>query len=443
MSYLSATGQLTPEWRTRCEQAINLGWQRLLTFETEGGGFDWYGRPPAKTILTAYGILMLNDMDKVYPIDRRIIERARRVLMNRQQPDGAWAVDYPMHTWSRLGNSKLPVTAYVTWALLEAGFDPGRAVAYIETHLAEAQDPYALALCANALVLAGSSRAGEAIGRLAAMERWTTGIEGITYATGPTAEIEATALAALALARAGSPAADRALSFLIRSKDSVGCWHSTQATILAIKALLESAREPRPVQAQVRVLINGQAREFAKLSAENFDVMQQLNVSDLLRTGENRIEFLSDTEARLSYQVFVRYYEPWRDEPKAEGPLQIDVRYERPAIALNEALVATARVTYLGPGTFMVIVDLGIPAGFVPEADDFTGLGGVDRFTITGRQITLYLGEMKRGDTLEFRYRLRPKYSVRVVSPVARVYQYYSPDREAWSRPVVLEVKPE
>lgn len=445
MSYLSATGQLTPEWRAKCESAINLGWQRVLTFETEGGGFDWYGKPPAKTILSAYGILMLNDMDKVYPIDRRIIERAQRVLMSRQQEDGSWRLDHAMHTWHQLRNSNLPLTAYVAWALLEADLDPGRAVAYLETHLGDAQDPYVLALCANALVLARSPKAKEAIAKLEGLDRWTTNLGGITYASGPTAEIEATALAALALTRAGSPAADRALTFLIRSKDPAGSWHSTQATILSIKALLESARQPRPVNARVSVRVNGRERAFANVSAENFDVMQQVNVSDLLRPGENRIEFVSDTDAPLSYQVFTRCYEPWRDEPKREAPLEIDVRYERSVISLDDALVATARLSYRGAGTFMVIVDLGIPAGFEPDASDFTttNIRGLDKFTITGRQITLYFGAMARGDVIEFSYRLRPKYSVQVVSPAARAYEYYSPDREALSRPVPLEVKPE
>ena len=94
MGYLEETGQLTPEWQMKLEEAINLGYQRVLTFEVKGGGFDWYGNAPANTMLTAYGILMLNDMKKVYPIDTDVIDRASRLLFNRQKSDGSWPLDY-------------------------------------------------------------------------------------------------------------------------------------------------------------------------------------------------------------------------------------------------------------------------------------------------------------------------------------------------------------
>ena len=38
-------------------QYIHLGYQRLLGFEIAGGGFDWFGCPPANRTLTAYGLM--------------------------------------------------------------------------------------------------------------------------------------------------------------------------------------------------------------------------------------------------------------------------------------------------------------------------------------------------------------------------------------------------
>src|SRR5262245_1378952 len=122
MGYLKETGQLTPEWRMKLEAALNAGYQRLLTFESRGGGFDWYGASPAKTLLTAYGILELNDMAKVYPVDRRVIDRARAVLDQRQKSDGSWELDVPMHYWHNQGNGAVPTTAYVLWSLKEGGY---------------------------------------------------------------------------------------------------------------------------------------------------------------------------------------------------------------------------------------------------------------------------------------------------------------------------------
>ena len=81
MGYLEKSGQLTPETRMKIEHAINISYQRLLTFEAKGGGFDWYPGGQARTMLTAYGLLELSDMNRVYPIDTRVIDRAYAVLM--------------------------------------------------------------------------------------------------------------------------------------------------------------------------------------------------------------------------------------------------------------------------------------------------------------------------------------------------------------------------
>src|SRR3972149_12192295 len=143
MSYLKETGQLTPEKQMEIEQKINVSYQRLLTFEVSGtGGFDWYGQPPAKVILSAYGILLLSDMKKVYEIDSGVIDRAYGFLRSKQNSDGSWSLDRDMHTWRQLSsNGRLPVTAYVTWALAEAGYRDsavGGAINYIKRHLSEA-----------------------------------------------------------------------------------------------------------------------------------------------------------------------------------------------------------------------------------------------------------------------------------------------------------------
>jgi len=34
---------------------VGTGYQRLLTFEVQGGGFSLFGQPPADPFLTAYG----------------------------------------------------------------------------------------------------------------------------------------------------------------------------------------------------------------------------------------------------------------------------------------------------------------------------------------------------------------------------------------------------
>jgi hypothetical protein len=77
---------------------------------------------------------------------------------------------------------------------------------------------------------------------------------------GQTGSIETTSLAALALLRAERhpDLANAALVYLVRQKDSFGTWHSTQATVLTLKALLQSVRGSGELtNATVTITLNG------------------------------------------------------------------------------------------------------------------------------------------------------------------------------------------
>ena len=100
----------------KARKFITAGYQRLLTFEVPGGGFDWFGRPPANEILTAYGILEFSDMAKVHNVDQAVINWASQWLMSKQQSDGSWKPQ----RWHDISDD-IKATAYIAWALTEAG----------------------------------------------------------------------------------------------------------------------------------------------------------------------------------------------------------------------------------------------------------------------------------------------------------------------------------
>ena len=89
LDYLKRTGQLTPESEITAHKFINAGYQRLLTFEVPGGGFEWFGRDPANICLTAYGILEFTNMDRVHPVDGAVTGRARKWLYAQQNRSGS------------------------------------------------------------------------------------------------------------------------------------------------------------------------------------------------------------------------------------------------------------------------------------------------------------------------------------------------------------------
>ena len=84
------TARACPQVEAKARQYIHLGYQRLLSFEIRGGGFDWFGRPPANRTLTAYGLMEFQDMARVHDVDPKLIERTRQWLLGQQRADGSW-----------------------------------------------------------------------------------------------------------------------------------------------------------------------------------------------------------------------------------------------------------------------------------------------------------------------------------------------------------------
>ncbi|MBI3098780.1 MAG: hypothetical protein HYY93_11150 [Planctomycetes bacterium] len=449
MGYLKETGQLTPEIRTRLEEAIGLGYQKILTFQRPAGGFDWWGSGEPLVWLTAYGIQQLADMSKVHDVDPEVLARARRWLVSMQQADGSWTVVGGTHgeTIASLPNPAVPLTSYVVWSLASSGpREPAvvKGLEFLRQHAGEAKDAYSLALLVNALAAcdpAGPVTATQAA-RLAEMATTTDGLpswstaQTLAYSTGSTASIETTALAALALGKfpAYGALANDALATVTKGKDGYGGWHSTQATILAIKALIET-RRPAPGEGPIVIVarVNGVEARRLSIPESDRDLMQVLPLRDFARDGRNEVELTVEGEGSLSYEVVARHYMPWRDASEGAPPLTAEVRYDRTNVRVTECVSATAIVSYRDPRpSYMGIVELGIPPGFSPMREDFERLmqsGKINRYTLTGRQATLYLGDLRQGVDLTLPYRLLATSPVRAKAPEGRVYEYYSPDR--------------
>ena len=160
---------------------------------------------------------------------------------------------------------------------------------------------------------------------------------------GQTGSIETTALAAYVLIRADfqPDLANGALTFLVQQKDSFGTWHSTQATILALKALIQSVRGGgERVNATVTVTLNGGQARTLQVTPANFDVVQLISFDDVNPGAGNKVEIKAEGQGSLMYQVSGSYYLPWSEvaqAPAAEGePLPPKVR--RPSKDFNEQI---------------------------------------------------------------------------------------------------------
>ena len=122
LDYLRRTKKSVPQVEAAAQQYIHLGYQRLLSFEIAGGGFDWFGNPPANRTLTAYGLMEFSDMARVHDVDPKLIERTRAWLLGQQAGDGSWPPEghrfyHEDPTGRREDLQRLSTTAYIAWSV--------------------------------------------------------------------------------------------------------------------------------------------------------------------------------------------------------------------------------------------------------------------------------------------------------------------------------------
>ena len=465
LDYMKRTKKLTPEVHAKAEGFIANGYQRLLTFEVPGGGFSWFGQAPANKILTSYGLMEFSDMSKVHDVDPKLIERTQQWLAGQQQADGSWKPDTQFineGATNRYNSDVLRITAYIGWALENTGYQ-GPAVEkarqFAVGHLNGKPDAYTLAVLAN-FAVDGKDRdfTRQAMKLLldARTEKdeqaWWTAEETAVYGRGESASVETTGLAVQALLKWGqaSQAAAKALRYIAAKKDAAGTWGTTQATIMALRALLLSTEMgAADVRGTVEISMNGKAMEKLVLTPENNDLLHQF----VFKTGgkqANTVEVRFDGKGGLAYQVVGRYFIPWNEKPQSEA-LSIDVTYDRTRLAQNDIATATATIkNNLPKAANMVMVDLGIPPGFDLLSEDLQSFqeksaalktGRLEKFNQTATQAILYFNAFAPGETVKLNFRLRAKYPIRAKTLQSRVYEYYDPAVSSLARPVQLEVR--
>jgi uncharacterized protein YfaS (alpha-2-macroglobulin family) len=466
LDYMKRTKKLTPEIHAKAEGFVATGYQRLLTFEVPGGGFSWFGNAPANKILTAYGLMEFHDMAKVYDVDPQVIARTSDWLVRQQQPDGSWRPDTQFineGATNRFNADVVRITAYVAWALESADYKgPAieKARQFVEKNLDGRMDAYTLAVVANFAVENGKDsefeRRALKMLRDTATEKgdfvWWSADETSVYATGDSAAVETTGLALQAFLKAGGymDFVRKSLSWIASKKGGDGNWGTTQATIMALRALLlASEQSGSDARGMVEILLDGKKVASLEINKENNDLFHQFVLPQTNAYRDNEIEIRFSGKGGLAYQIAGRYFVAWHQVATHEL-LAIEVKYDRTRLAQDEIVTGTAKIrNNLDKTAKMVMVDLGIPPGFELLSEDLQKMvektasaksGRLEKFNMTATQAILYFDSIAPRDSFEVRYRLRAKYPIHAQAFASRVYEYYDPNINATAKPVRFEV---
>ncbi len=459
LDYLKKTGQSNAEVEKKAQECISSGYQRLLSYEINGGGFQVWGAPPATKVLSAYGLMEFSDMSKVSKVDPAILERTKRWLISKREPDGSWTPDVSYahaEQWGTIQSHNIPTTAYITWAMAESGCknEISESINYLKRNAGQIQNPYILALCANAFLTVNPSDADgikilEKLNGLKVREKDTVCWKSDSlYSQGLPASVETTALIIYGMLKAkmAPDTVTAGLNFLAKSKDNNGLWHSTQATIFAMRALLLSqTSSPEKVDLTADVLVNGEKVESFKVNDANKDVFQQFDLKKYVKSGRNDIKVDMKGQGSCSYRVAGLYYLPWaKEEAAMRKELSIQVGYNKTEVKTQDSVTCSFEVKNMRPdGAPMVMVEVGTPPGFVVEKDDIDRMvkaKKVSKYEMTGAKVVLYLDGIEKGKSFKGSYRLMAKFPLKAKVPVSMTYLYYNPEINAVCQPATLKV---
>lgn len=473
LDYLRESNQNNPEIEKRALALLENGYAKLTAFEcmntqNKKQGYEWFGgNAPAHEALTAYGLLQFRDMSRVMNVDQNMIKRTQDYIMGQRDGNGGFKRN--PRALDSFGRAPDDITnAYIVWSLTESGKsdDVSKELSSLKEKADKSNDPYFLALVANAL-LNRDDRATALVllkklvsgqkedGHLVAEKTSITGSGGVSL------EVETTALAILALLKANEPQFNlpvrKAITWVGKQRNGSGAFGSTQSTILALKALIAftKANKKTAEAGEVRLFLGSEEMSKVVFAAGATEVMELKlpNPEKNFKPGENALR-LEVTGKNIFPATISWTYNTLK--PVGEGKLPLGIETKLSAEKANEGDTLQLKVKVRNnekKGQGMAVAVVGLPAGLsLPE--DFKQLkqmclvpedgsrSSLSAFEVLGRELVLYWRDLAPDQNIELNLDLISRVAGNYSGQASRAYLYYNPELKHWVEPLKVAITP-
>jgi hypothetical protein len=263
-------------------------------------------------------------------------------------------------------------------------------------------------------------------------------------------QVEATALALTVLYAAGRQpdCLTAAQHWLLDQQDQQWPRQCTPAQIRVWKALamLDAERDAPPAARQVRLLIDKQAYRTLDISAAQACRPQICDLAEPVARGANLLHLAVAPDTR--YRLAVTYHTDQSAQTPDSDPLKILLTCERAALAVHERTIVRATMVNQVPlPARLLYAELPIPPGCVaePETLDVQLRGGViAAYRLLPGRVVVGLRNVEPERPVRVEYMLRGALPAKSGAPVARLYDYYAPDKPALGcgEPLEITLKP-
>ena len=455
LKYMEDNDIINEKLKKKALSYISAGYQRILTFEVPGekGGYSLYGHTPANPSLTAYGLMELTDLSKVYEIDQKVTDNMKNYLYKQQKTNGSFNIGstyYSNHVIQKTDD--LTLNTYIIWALSEADNKDSRlekSIKYLENNIDNMTDSYTKALAANAFANVGDTKNAkllidkllEKIVNTNNTYYLKSDIVDCYGSRGNVQDLQTTALTSIALSKTDTnyKANSNLINTIISRKDSYGTWGTTQATILSLKALVEFKEKSDISNQKVSIKLNDEIKTF-DIKEDSLDIYECIfnNVPT-----ENHLS-INMNKGKIYYEIIEEYNEEIA-KYKEKNQNKINVTYTlKNNIKVNDKVIQTINIkNESGASIQNGMVEITIPQGFKVQEELLSKLvteNKIQKFEYNYSKIYLYLQDTAIDEELKLDIGYRASYPGKITGGQVRVYDYYNPDVEGMAMPIEINI---
>jgi TonB-dependent SusC/RagA subfamily outer membrane receptor len=439
LKYLKESGKGNKEIERKALDYIEKGYKRLVGFETAQNGFEWFGKTPPHEALTAYGLLEFTDMQEFIDVDKKMLERTKKFLLNRR--DGKGGFDLVNRGYDQFASVPNKIAGiYIVYALTQAGV--GKEIkkeydAAVQKAL-ESKDGYQLAMMA---IAAGNMKDAASYNQL--MEALDKQKENVTAETSvvnsrdASLRVETNALYALALLKAPSPNLGKIselISKILGEKSYYG-YGSTQGTVLALNAITAFSKLAGRVSEDAPVYFTMNDKGVTNDST----VTKQL-----VEAGNTFVVNYADKKKAIPYNLEISY-QTFTPPNSIKAELNINTLLKSTEAKVGETVRMDIEVTnlknILQP---MAIAKIGIPAGLSTQPWQLKEIMEKNRvayYEIFDNYLVFYWMGFAPDETKTIHLDLKAEVPGVYKAKASNVYLYYIPEYKHWNEGTEVKVK--
>jgi alpha-2-macroglobulin-like protein len=435
LKYLRESGRSNPEIETKALRYIENGYKRLIGFETPENGFEWFGKAPAHEALTAYGLLEFTDMQDFVKVDRQMLERTKKFLLDRRDGKGGFKMAPGGYDQFASVPGKI-ANIYIVYALSQAGI--GKEIEQ-EYHTAvakaiESNDAYQLSMMALAASNMNNKTDYEKLLNL--VDRKTMSAEtSVVNSREASLRVETLSLYALALMR--SPGCDMGsvadiISKILSEKTYYG-YGNTQATVLALKAIIEFSKFSAAVtkSPEVNFFLNQQSLAGMTVAARDF------------RNGENNFKVSYASGAGVPYSFQVKY-NTLTPPSSIKSELKINTQLKDTVTRVGATVRMKIEVKNVKNQVQpMAIAKIGIPAGLGMQPwqlKEIMEKNQVAYYEIFDNYLVFYWMGFAANETKIINLDLKAEIPGTYKAKAGNVYLYYTPEYKDWAEGSFIKI---